>query len=299
MKILVTNDDGIRSPVLSLLADALHREHEVRVAAPATDQSGMSHSFTHGIDKRLAFRADAASPYPKYEVMGTPCDCIKFAVAYLFKADDVDLVISGINLGENAGMSAVYSGTVAAAREGAMWGIPGLAVSVWKNEPARLKHAVDWILELLRHPALLPKRSSGPASGPLRTAGDPPGTAGDPRSPSGPAGGQPPLSGPAGLWNINFPPCEPAEIAGQAVTAMSTVMFRDSYEAIRSEHGLTDFRLVGYKPEAEFRAGTDDWALARKLISITPLRISQSDEGEALRAAGLKAEWDALAHVPG
>lgn len=279
MKILVTNDDGIRSPVLSLLADALHREHEVRVAAPATDQSGMSHSFTHGADKRLAFRADASSPYPKYEVMGTPCDCIKFAVAYLFKADEVDLVISGINLGENAGMSAVYSGTVAAAREGAMWGIPGLAVSVWKNEPARLKHSVAWILELLRHPALLPRRTSkGPAGGP-----------------PGPAGGQPP----AGLWNINFPPCEPGEIAGTAVTAMSTVMFRDSYEAIRTEHGLTEFRLVGYKPEAEFREGTDDWALARKLISITPLRISQSDEGEALRAAGLKAEWDALAHVPG
>lgn len=277
MKILVTNDDGIRSPVLSLLADALHREHEVRVAAPAIDQSGMSHSFTHGVDKRLAFRADASSPYPKYEVLGTPCDCVKFAVAYLFKADEVDLVISGINLGENAGMSAVYSGTVAAAREGAMWGIPGLAVSVWKNEPARLKHAVAWILELLRHPALLPKR---PAA-----AGQADGT----------AGGRPP----ADLWNINFPPCEPAEIAGSAVTAMSTVMFRDSYEPIRTEHGLTEFRLVGYKPEAEFRPGTDDWVLARKLISITPLRISQSDEGEALRAAGLQAEWDALGHVSG
>jgi 5'-nucleotidase len=278
MKILVTNDDGIRSPVLSLLADALHREHEVRVAAPAIDQSGMSHSFTHGVEKRLAFRADASSPYPKYEVLGTPCDCVKFAVAYLFKADEVDLVVSGINLGENAGMSAVYSGTVAAAREGAMWGIPGIAVSVWKNEPARLQHAVDWILRLLRIPALLPKR------------------AGDPRSHSGPAGDP---REPAGLWNVNFPPCEPGEIAGTAVTAMSTVMFRDSYEPMRSEHGLTEFRLVGYKPEAEFREGTDDWALARKLISITPLRIGQSDEGEALRAAGLKAEWDALGYVPG
>jgi 5'-nucleotidase len=290
MKILVTNDDGIRSPVLSLLADALHREHEVRVSAPAIDQSGMSHSFTHGAEKRLAFRADASSPYPKYEVLGTPCDCVKFAVAYLFKADEVDLVISGINLGENAGMSAVYSGTVAAAREGAMWGIPGIAVSVWKNEPARLRHAVDWILELLRHPALLPKRSSG---------GTVPSGAGPAGGPSGTAGGQQAPSGPAGLWNVNFPPCEPAEIAGIAVTAMSTVMFRDSYEPIRTEHGLTEFRLVGYKPEAEFREGTDDWALARRRISITPLRIGQSDEGEALRAAGLQAEWDALGHVSG
>ena len=284
MKILVTNDDGIRSPVLSLLADALHREHEVRVAAPSTDQSGMSHSFTHGAEKRLAFRADATSPYPKYEVMGTPCDCIKFAIAHLFRSDAADLVISGINLGENAGMSAVYSGTVAAAREAAMWGIPGIAVSVWKDEPARLKHAVEWVLRLLRRPALLPKRAGG----------DRPGTAGSQPSPTGPAGAPLPLTGPAGLWNVNFPPCEPSRIAGQSVTAMSTVMFRDGYEPIRSEHGITEFRLVGFKPEGEFREGTDDWALARNRISITPLRISQSDEGEALRLAGLRQEWETL-----
>jgi 5'-nucleotidase len=272
MKILVTNDDGIRSPVLSLLADALHREHEVRVAAPATDQSGMSHSFTHGLEKRLAFRADASSPYPKYEVMGTPCDCIKFAVAHLFQPGEIDLVLSGINLGENAGMSAVYSGTVAAAREAAMWGIPSIAVSVWKDEPGRLAHAVDWLLRLLRHPAMLPKRHVGAQRGGDRQAG-----------------GQL-----AGFWNVNFPPCEPAEIQGTAVTTMSTVMFRDSYEATRSEHGLTEFRLVGYKPAAEFREGTDDWALARGRISITPLQVGQSDEAEALRVAGLKADWDAL-----
>jgi len=267
MKILVTNDDGIRSPVLSLLADALHREHEVRVTAPATDQSGMSHSFTHGLEKRLAFRADASSPYPKYEVMGTPCDCIKFAVAHLFQPGEIDLVLSGINLGENAGMSAVYSGTVAAAREAAMWGIPSIAVSVWKDEPGRLAHAVDWLLRLLRQPAMLPKRHAGAQRGGDRLAG---------------------------FWNVNFPPCEPGEIQGTAVTTMSTVMFRDSYEATRTEHGLTEFRLVGYKPAAEFREGTDDWALARGRISITPLQVGQSDEAEALRVAGLKADWDAL-----
>jgi 5'-nucleotidase len=262
MKILVTNDDGIRSPVLSLLADALHREHEVLVAAPATDQSGMSQAFTHGQDKRLAFRADAASPYPKYEVEGTPCDCVKFAVAHLFKATDIDLVLSGINLGENAGMSAVYSGTVAAAREGAMWGIPSLAVSVWRNEPARLSHAVEWLLRLLRKPALLPRRSEG--------------------------------GRPAALWNVNFPPCAPSEIRGASITSMSTVMFRDSYESLKTEHGITEFRLVGYKPEDLFLEGTDDWALARGRISITPLQVSQADAAEAARVAGLRAEWDAL-----
>ena len=254
MKILITNDDGIRSPVLTALADALHREHTVFVAAPATDQSGMSQAFTHGVDKRLGFKADAASPYPKYEVLGTPCDCVKFAVAHLFKATEIDLVLSGINLGENAGMSAVYSGTVAAAREGAMWGIPAIAVSVWANAPERLTHAVQWLLRLLRRPELLPTR-------------------------------------PGGLWNVNFPPCAPGEIKGASITRMSTVMFRDTYEAVRTEHGITEFRLLGYKPESEFAEGTDDWALARGHISITPLQVSQSDGVEASRLSAIKADW--------
>ncbi len=261
MKILVTNDDGILSPVLTALADALHKEHEVLVTAPSKDQSGMSHGFTHGEDKRLAFHQDKAAPYPKYQVMGTPCDCVKFAVAHLFKAGLPDLVLSGINLGENAGMSAVYSGTVAAAREGAMWGIPALAVSVWKNTPDRLDHAVQWLLKLLRNPSCLPARTSGR---------------------------------PGGLWNINFPPCPPSDIQGVEITTMSTVMFKDSYEIFTSGHGIAEFRLVGYKPEEHFVPGTDDYALVRNRISITPLQISQSDSGETRRLAGLQSHWDAL-----
>ena len=257
MKILITNDDGILSPVLTLLADALSAEHEVLVVAPATDQSGMSQAFTHGLEKRLTFKAEAGSPYPKYQIMGTPCDCVKFAVAHLFQDGKIDLVLSGINLGENAGMSAIYSGTVAAAREGAMWGIPAIAISVWNHAPERLAPAVDWIRRLLRKPGLLPGNSGG-------------------------------------LWNINFPPCHPDAIEGAEITAMSTVMFKDSYEAVRTEHGITEFRLTGYKPGERFVPGTDDYALARNRISITPLQISQSDAGETLRLAGLQSHWDSV-----
>jgi 5'-nucleotidase len=257
MKILVTNDDGILSPVLTALADALSEEHTVLVAAPSLDQSGMSQAFTHGHDKRLVCKADASAPYPKYQVMGTPCDCVKFAVAHLFRDQGIDLVLSGINLGENAGMSAVYSGTVAAAREGAMWGIPSIAVSVWSNTPKRLQHAVGWIQRLLRAPAQLPARAGG-------------------------------------LWNINFPPCDPDAIEGTEITAMSTVMFKDTYEAVQTEHGITEFRLAGYKPEERFVPGTDDYALARNRISITPLQISQSDGGESRRLVGLQSHWDSL-----
>jgi 5'-nucleotidase len=256
MRIIVTNDDGVDSPVLTTLANALNLEHQVQVVAPATDQSGMSQAFTHGLDRMLSYRLDTASPYPKYQVTGTPCDCVKFAVAHLQKEEKVDLILSGINLGENAGMSAVYSGTVAAAREGAMWGIPSIAVSVWKNSPDHLEYAVQWLLKLLREPAILPIRSGS-------------------------------------LWNINFPSCDPDRIEGVEITTMSTVMFVDSYEPVLTEHGLTKFRLVGYKPEANFVAGTDDYALVRNRISITPLRVDQSDVVETRRLASpeLKGYW--------
>ena len=244
MKILITNDDGIDSPVLTTLANTLACEHEVLVVAPAVDQSGMSQAFTHGPNRFLSYRLEAAKPYPRYQVTGTPCDCVKFAIAHLQKGFKFDLVLSGINLGENAGMSAVYSGTVAAAREAAMWDIPALAVSVWKNTPSHLEHAVQWLVKLLRSPTRLPIKAGG-------------------------------------LWNINFPPCEPEEIQGVEMTTMSTVMFVDSYESVVTEHNLTQFRLVGYKPTEKFLIGTDDFALFKNRISITPLRVDQTDLGEA------------------
>ena len=271
MKILVTNDDGILSPVLTLLANALNREHEVLVVAPAADQSGMSHSFTHGADRRLTYKAEPSYPYPVFQVVGTPCDCVKFAVSHLYRGVEIDLVISGINLGENAGMSAVYSGTVAAAREGAMWGIPALAVSVWKNSPEHLQNAVDWLIKLLRRPDLLPlrPRSKAKTGGPVDI-------------------------GPGPVWNINFPPCDPGSIEGVEVTSMSTVMFEDGYEAGVTHHGIPNFRLVGFKPPEKFREGTDDWALHRNRIAITPLQVDQSHDLEAARLTDMRSVWEAM-----
>lgn len=264
MKILLTNDDGILSPVLRSMGDALSREHQVTVVAPSTDQSGMSQAFTHGAEKYLAFRQDASAPYPVYQVAGTPCDCIKFAIAHLCKTQLPDLVVSGINLGENAGMSAVYSGTVAAAREAAMWGIPALAVSVWKNAPDHLDAAVAWLERLLRNPRLLPV-SPGLGTGV-----------------------------PAPLWNINFPACPPDQVEGVELTTMSTVMFADDYEEARDAHGIARFRLYGHKPPGLFRPGTDDHALSRNRIAITPLQVEQSHPDEFRRLAALGPVWQTL-----
>jgi 5'-nucleotidase len=252
MRILLTNDDGVLSPVLHSTAAALATEHEVVVAAPALDQSGKSHAFTHGVHNLLTFGRETGAPWPFYRVDGTPADCVKFAVSHLLKDRPPQLVLSGPNLGENAGISAVYSGTVAAAREAALWNIPALAVSLSQSTPAHLGFALDWLLALLRDAAALPV--------------------------------------PGAFWNINFPACAPAEVAGARFTRMSTVMFRDRYEEAASAHGVPGHRLVGHKPAERFEAGTDDDVLRRNFIAVAPLRVSQADEG-ALAALKPREAW--------
>jgi 5'-nucleotidase len=252
MRILLTNDDGVLSPVLYRSADALAVEHEVVVAAPAVDQSGKSHAFTHGAEKFLTFQQESGTRWPLYRVDGTPCDCVKFAVSHLLRDRLPDLVISGPNLGENAGISAVYSGTVAAAREAALWNIPALAVSLSDSSPGHLEFALDWLCNLLRTPEALPA----------------PGT----------------------FWNINFPACIPSKVAGARFTRMSTVMFRDHYEAESSSHGIPAHRLLGHKPAELFEEGTDDDVLRRNFIAVSPLQISQADES-ALESLQSREAW--------
>jgi 5'-nucleotidase len=239
MRILLTNDDGVLSPVLHRSAAALAREHDVVIAAPARDQSGKSHAFTHGEGVLLTYDRDETAPWPLYRVDGTPSDCVKFAVSHLLKDDRPDLVLSGPNLGENAGISAIYSGTVAAAREGALWGLPALAVSLSETSDAHLNFALEWLLALLREPDLLPA--------------------------------------PGSLWNVNFPAGAPESVAGARFTAMSTVMFRDRYEPAATAHKLPGFQLLGHKPSELFESGTDDEVLARACIAVTPLQVSQTD----------------------
>jgi 5'-nucleotidase len=84
-------------------------------------------------------------------------------------------------------------------------------------------------------------------------------------------------------WNINFPACEPRDVAGARFTAMSTVMFRDHYVEVTSPHGIPGHVLHGHKPADRFEPGTDDDILRRNFIAVTPLRVSQGDEAALAR----------------
>lgn len=128
MRILLTNDDGLYSPGLRVLAQALGSEHEVYISAPDAERSGAAHSFTF-LTALRAFetRLEGFPNIPAFAVSGTPADCVKLAIGNLVPR--LDLVVSGINLGANRGMDVFYSGTVAAAMEAALNGIRAIAIS--------------------------------------------------------------------------------------------------------------------------------------------------------------------------
>lgn len=150
MKILITNDDGIYSPGIAALAQVARKFGEVRVVAPDVEQSSMGHAVTHS--RPLSYKKSPID-FPDIEahrVNGTPADCVAMGT-HLWK--NVDVVLSGINMGPNLGNSMWHSGTLAAAKQAVLLGIKGIALStpVGKTEPdfQHLEEYVEKTLKLL------------------------------------------------------------------------------------------------------------------------------------------------------
>src|SRR6195952_4450630 len=138
MRILVTNDDGIHSPGLTVaenIARAL--SDDVWVVAPETEQSGASHSLTLASPLRLRQISER-----RFAVTGTPTDCVMMGCLHLLKDDMPTLILSGVNWGSNLADDVTYSGTIAGAMEGCALGIPSIALSQCYDEGAR--HDIDW-----------------------------------------------------------------------------------------------------------------------------------------------------------
>lgn len=155
MHILVTNDDGIYSPGLAALATAAQRHGKVCVVAPDVEQSSMGHAITHS--RPLTFRPTPSVPFDAHRVNGTPADCVALA-CHMHR--DIELVLSGVNLGLNLGNSAWHSGTLAAAKQAALLGLRGIAVSTSVSDQAEpdfaalapcIAHVLAFLLE---HPQL-------------------------------------------------------------------------------------------------------------------------------------------------
>ena len=128
MKVLVTNDDGIHAPGLAALASAAERFGDVYILAPVSEQSGVGHGVTLSHPLRTS-TAERNGGFSGHAVSGTPADCVKLAVTGSV-VPCPDVILSGVNAGRNTGIHLLYSGTVAAAIEGAILGVPSVASSV-------------------------------------------------------------------------------------------------------------------------------------------------------------------------
>jgi len=158
LNILLANDDGIYAPGLRALRNALQRLGSVMVVAPATEQSGVGHSITYlsPLTCKAIYDGD---DFRGWAVEGSPADCVKLGVAELVP-QPVDLIVSGVNGGLNAGINVLYSGTVAAAIEGAFFRIPSVAVSLEHDPHADFDAAAEMAVNLIEQ--IMNKQGNAP-----------------------------------------------------------------------------------------------------------------------------------------
>ncbi len=230
MRILLSNDDGYFAPGLECLARVLAEVADITVVAPERDRSGASNSLT--LDRPLSLKR-AANGY--YHVNGTPTDCVHLAVTGML--DEIpDMIVSGINLGANMGDDTIYSGTVAAATEGFLLGIPSLAVSLCSKAGAHFETAARVTQELVQMIRRQQVRE-------------------------------------AVLLNVNVPDVPYAQLRGRVVTRLGKRHKAEAVVRTVTPRNETVY-WVGAAGEAEDAGeGTDFFAVARDEVSITPLQV--------------------------
>lgn len=242
MHILLTNDDGIYAPGIEALAVVLRELGEVTVVAPDVEQSAVSHSITLSVPLRVR-EVSKNGQFFGYGVRGAPADCAKLALVALCPTRP-DLLVSGINLGANVGIDVFYSGTVAAAIEGAFVGIPSVAASIGLGPDGDLPYAAEVVREQIE---ALPLRSGDVSSGN------------------------------APLFNINVPALPRDKIKGVRFTRQCMKGYVDRYVRRNDPRGRDYFWLDGEIRFDETDHDTDVVAIREGYISVTPLKHDLTD----------------------
>jgi 5'-nucleotidase len=241
VKILVSNDDGYFAPGITLLAEALRQMGEVTVVAPERDRSGASNSLT--LDRPLTVRR---APNGYFSVNGTPTDCVHIAVTGLLDFTP-DLIVSGVNLGANMGDDTIYSGTVAAAAEGYLLGIPSVAVSLTSKTGEHFDSAIGIALQIVER---------------LRRS---------------------PVKEPV-LLNVNVPDVEPARLGGIEVTRLGRRHKAEPVVKLKTPRGETAYWIGPAGGAADAGPGTDFHAVESGRVSVTPLRMDLTHSNQLARA---------------
>jgi len=229
MNILLTNDDGINAPGLSAIYKELVKIGDVTVVAPAASKSGASHSITFN-RPLVCKRVDVNGLFSGYSIEGSPADCVKLAVMQL-RESPIDLLVAGINNGANAGINIYYSGTVAAAMEGVLLGIPSVAMSVAAEDKMDYTAAAAFCMLVLKE--LMPVQ-------------------------------------PGVVININIPLLSQGSPRGIKVVPQSNKAFDEYYLPQTDENGQTVYQLAG-NPHPQEDPKADIVALMEGYISVTAL----------------------------
>lgn len=230
MRILISNDDGVYSPGIAALARLATEFGEVRLVAPDFEQSSMGTAIS---TRPLSYRRTRIGPFEAYRVNGTPSDCVALGIHHWAK---VDVVLSGINQGLNVGNASWHSGTLAAAKQAALFGVRGIALSA----PSIEEHGdYELLLPFARRvlDTLLTRQPS------------------------------------AKLHNVNFP----LSPRGIVWTKQSVRHYDGKVIPDEDPYGRTVYWFAAMPIEA-VEPGTDRWALAEDLVSITPLRLELTDQ---------------------
>ena len=230
MRILLSNDDGYFAPGLAALAGALSGLGEIVVVAPEQNRSGASNSLT--LDRPLLLRK-AGSGF--FYVNGTPTDCVHLAITGMLDGMP-DIIVSGINAGANMGDDTIYSGTVAAATEGFLLGIPSIAISLVGSENGHFSTAARVARDLVQ------RFMENPIREPV-------------------------------LLNVNVPDLPDAEIRGTEITRLGRRHKAEPVVKMRSPRNETVYWIGAAGAAADAGPGTDFCAIEQGCVSITPLQI--------------------------
>lgn len=234
--ILVTNDDGISAPGIRALISVMKEIGEVVVVAPDSPQSGMGHAVTVNNTLYLNKINIDDDLQEEYSCSGTPVDCVKLAVNEILKRKP-DLCVSGVNHGSNSSINVIYSGTMSAAVEAGIEGIPAIGFSLldynWNADFEAIKTYIKKItLEVLEH---------GLSEGVV--------------------------------LNVNFPKLKKEDLKGIKVCRQAKAMWVEEFDKRKTPHGRDYYWLKGEFINQDKGEDTDEWALAHGYISLVPVQF--------------------------
>ena len=250
--ILVSNDDGITSKGIRTLVNVMKQIGEVVVVAPDGPQSGMGHAITIGNTLRLT-REDIFGDVVAYKSSGTPADCVKLAKHHVLKDRQPDLLVSGVNHGSNTSISVLYSGTMSAAIEGAIEGLPSVGFSLCDyGHDADFTHTEEYIKSIALE---------------VLEKGMPKGVA----------------------LNVNFPPKRNENIKGVKICRQARAKWQEEFDERFDPHGRRYFWMAGNFVNFDKGEDNDEWAIANNYVSIVPCMFDLTAHHAISQ---LNDEWD-------